>query len=86
MTSGKSRDIRDAVEKLLCTLARTLNAGRHVQGQDIDDEGDGDGEGEDGDGENYDAYDELEDFGPSAAGIQNLDLLVLQRCVVKYLY
>jgi hypothetical protein len=62
----------------LTTLARTLNAGRHVQAQDVDeDEGEGDGE----DGENYDAYDELDDFGPSAAGIQDLDHLVLQRLV-----
>jgi ubiquitin-conjugating enzyme E2 Q len=62
-------------------LAKALNAGQHVQTQDQDgDDGEAEGEGEEDGEENYDAYyDEMDDFGPSAAGIQNLDLMVLQR-------
>jgi ubiquitin-conjugating enzyme E2 Q len=74
VASGKSRDIRGAVEKLLSTLAKTLDKGKQVQSQDAE-EGEYDSE----DVENYEAYEELEDFGPSTSGTKNLDILNLQR-------
>jgi ubiquitin-conjugating enzyme E2 Q len=82
VTMGRPRSIRDAVEMLLLSLFRAINASSHdvsvmfQESQEADEE-------EDEDARSYDAYDVFDDFcvGQNSSS-KIMDLLRLQRQVL----